>query len=427
MRLALLMLAILAVGCVVPRPLSPSKAYWQKNLGEGGSGQVKGTFNMDKTQPPLVLTPAMIQDQCILTTTNGSIRVASGAELQPQAAWLALWTARSLEHVRPLTGLQLSNEICLYLVHLPGERRSIQFTLPIADTGQAFPWFVPVTDTVNATNTPPASPTLRQMGLKDTPLTLFLLAHELHEWRLVNPRSMLVLMDIQGAWGPMSWDIRYHTRWFRDGFANYAGYHAVQYLRDQAQPWETASGPVAWRRLELRPFSKLAKVKTDLFRWNQSSPVAWDADYYEAALGLFLLIERRLGSEAIPSVVAALPSVARPDGSRLRKLFLAKTGRDLRRLVDDFWFPDLGLTLKSNATDQPEIESVRPHSPAGELDLQPGDVIQAVNNQPVRDLLEYECRLFRVCEDRAPLTLTLLREGCVETREFPSTFQGGRD
>ena len=72
-------------------------------------------------------------------------------------------------------------------------------------------------------------------------------------------------------------------------------------------------------------------VKTDLFRWNQSATAAQDADNYEAALGLFLLIEHRQGCANIPSLIAALSPLRRPDGPAILKLFQDQMGLDLRR------------------------------------------------------------------------------------------------
>ena len=57
-------LAVLAAGCVVPRTLSPGKAYWQKHYRPGVQGQMSGTLNKDAAQTALVMTETAIRDHC---------------------------------------------------------------------------------------------------------------------------------------------------------------------------------------------------------------------------------------------------------------------------------------------------------------------------------------------------------------------------
>jgi hypothetical protein len=79
------------------------------------------------------------------------------------------------------------------------------------------------------------------------------------------------------------------TRWFREGFSNYAGYFAHKHIWSDLDPKKYH---IPYAQIEVahsHPFSALKKVKKSLFTWPQYDNGKFNHDvlYYEASLGLF--------------------------------------------------------------------------------------------------------------------------------------------
>ena len=404
-----------ATGCVVPNALTPDKAYWQKRVSAvGGVFTASGYIDTGGTNPPLVLNATNLASYVTATETNGSTRVAYSPGCQPQAALLARLADSAVAQAKAQVGWSAPARLHFYLVHLPDNRRPITYSLP-TDDAQSYPVLVPLTNgNVTVRESPPSGLPFYLDCLQEAPDSVALGVHELCEgWLAFGPANILVLPDYPVSWGVFSWEIRYHTRWFREGYATYAGYWAQRAFCAQVAQLSPGSEPLQLRVRHLKPFSKLAKVKADIFAWNQTSKPDLDGDNYQAALGLFLLIEQRLGADAIRTVIRELPQLERPDGPAILKLFRTKTGVDLKEMVRDFDFPDFGLTFHAGPSGQVQVERVRPASPAAVAGLRAGDEIQQVNGQRTYAALDYELGMFQALEAGTDLRLTVLRQGQV--------------
>jgi hypothetical protein len=402
------LLAALVTGCV-----SLDKAFWQKRMNSGrGKLTIGGTFQNGGVKPALVLTRSEISKAVVSAETNGAVRVSYGPGLQAHAAVLAREIDQALGQLEAPLGMPMPWRLHIHLLRLPGERRVLKFSMSVPGGEHIMPWLLPITNVPpRAGLSPTNSPEALWADLKDLPIALFLMAHEAYEMRLIDPADFLVMPDVAGGLSFLHWTVKYHTRWFREGYANYAGYQASQCLRRQLTHAGLRPDRLTFVDAELQPLTKLAKVREALFDWNQNSRARLGADNYEAALGLFLLLERRQGPEAIAAVIRALPQVKLPDGKALLKLVREKTALDPRQLVREFAFPDFGLELAANARKQPEVRRVQPQSWAATAKLSPGDIILEVNGCPVEGLTQYELQLLRVIERRQDLVLTFSRNG----------------
>jgi len=61
-------------------------------------------------------------------------------------------------------------------------------------------------------------PTCRKL-----PYQVFLIVHETCELHLIDPEQFLVMPDFDASKCFLHFNFKYHTRWFRDGLASYAG------------------------------------------------------------------------------------------------------------------------------------------------------------------------------------------------------------
>ena len=95
----------------------------------------------------------------------------------------------------------------------------------------------------------------------------YLLVHELVETSLIGKAGGSVLPDL--AWGMpgLQMHVNNYTRWFRDGFANYAGFVAYEIVAGEVPSDKKLYQQEALVHTE--PFSCLAQVGGDLFSWPQ--------------------------------------------------------------------------------------------------------------------------------------------------------------
>jgi hypothetical protein len=236
-----------------------------------------------------------------------------------------------------------------------------------------------------------------------------------------------------------------YTRWFRDGFANYAGYlaHRVtvedsSFNRGHIPPAVIETG------MHSRPFSRLREIRTDLFTWTQvtnlPAPQVGHApnlprtfvDYYDAALGLFLVIEDKFGTDGIKKVILGIDPQKPIDGPGLIKLFNETLNTDIEQLAENFNFPRTGLytegfyplprtgiytkeyspdkigsrwSIKDGAYDEPKsnipaaqagitdgiyVTIVEVNSPAEQAGIKKWDIIRRINDKEIRTNLDYE-------------------------------------
>lgn len=374
-------------------------------------------------KPPLVLTSADITNSIVGTVTNGSTLVSYSTNLQAQAALVAGSFELSLADAARVLSMPLSPPH-IYLLRLPREQRAIQFSMSIPAGEHALPWLIVLTNdppqTIATSASPVPVPTtasefltaraadeeLLWADLRQLPVHIFIFAHEAFELRLINPGELLVMGDIVAQRGFLKFTFEHHTRWFRDGLANFCALKARDSFRRQRLAAGTTPGLLRFES-SMQPFSELARVNDKLFAWDQDSP----ADYYDAATALFLLIELRAGPQAISSIVQELPNIKFPDRNALLKMILRKTGLDLRYIARTFEFPDLGL----DATPRLEIETVLPDTWVARAGLLPGDLLLEANSRPITSLLDVELAILHALDFRQPVSFTFLREGTRHT------------
>ena len=238
-----------------------------------------------------------------------------------------------------------------------------------------------------------------------------------------------------------------YTRWFRDGFANYAGYlaHKVTVEDSSFNRGHIPPAVIEWG-MHSRPFSRLSEIRTDLFTWTQYTPDHPDfpkvlhapnlprilVDYYDAALGLFLVIEDKFGTDGIKKVILGIDPQKPIDGPGLIKLFNETLNTDIEQLVKNFHFPKTGLyteefypvpktgtytgeystdeicarwSIKDGAYDEPKsnipaaqagitdgiyVTIVEANSPAEQAGIKKWDIIRRINGKEIRTNLDYE-------------------------------------
>ena len=142
------------------------------------------------------------------------------------------------------------------------------------------------------------------------PFYPYMFVHELTKLSLVDPaRPPLVLADQRS--NPLV-KIEYNTRWFREGLANYAEYLVYERLRARA---EAEGDPLALSPFESshvyqKPLSALAALGPAVLDWPAFGETARDPDYFNASLGLFLLVEDQFGEGAVRRVLDELETVS---------------------------------------------------------------------------------------------------------------------
>lgn len=186
----------------------------------------------------------------------------------------------------------------------------------------------------------------------------------------------------------------FYTRWFRDGLANFGALIADRYITDKtSHDWS----PRAYGRFRSHPtpFSTLTQVETDLFDWHQYDDFSPEENrlHYNAALGLFLLIEKHHGRDAIKGIVLKLSELEFPAGDEIESLF-AENGIHLRSLIRKFKFPQVGIEFQTTTLEKMKVESVKKDSIGNRWGLRPQDEIKEINGKPFRTRRQLEEELY---------------------------------
>lgn len=289
--------------------------------------------------------------------------------------------------------------------------------------------------------------------------------HEVTELSFDRPCDrMPVLNDYLEKDGFQPEKINY-TRWFRDGFANYAGYlaHKVTISDDSFDRGHIPPAVIEWG-MHSRPFSWLSEIRVDLFTWIQDNPTPAprkvghapnlpriSVDYYDAALGLFLVIEDKCGTDGIKKVILGIDPQKPIDGQGLIKLFNETLNTDIKQLVENFHFPRTGLYteefypvpktgvytgeystdeigarwgIKDGAYDKPQsnipaaqagitdgiyVTIVEPNSPAEQAGIRKWDIICQINGKQIRTNLDYELAIYEFM-DQQSVTVDIWRD-----------------
>jgi hypothetical protein len=336
--------------------------------------------------------------------------------LGDQAQCLADKTATLLEAVHQRTGMAITTRSMLYL---------LRFDQPPQDF------------TVNLTSEPNEFllPLFIQAGRESCDEIVaqsrsypYLLVHELVETSLVRKAGGAVLPDL--AWGTpgLRMHVNNYTRWFRDGFANYAGFVAYEIVAGEIPSEKKLYQQEALVHTE--PFSCLAQVGDKLFSWPQASRMDVERVYYNAALGLFLLIADRFGEPAIRDIIHEIAQRRATNGRDLIKITNRVLQTDVRQLARDFEFPRIGAHVEQMSLALALNKGVEPHAGLFVLTVQRGglaaraglkerDVIIAVGDTPVANHLDFELGLFKVRSQRiVPLTIQRVGVGTL-TLDLP--------
>jgi hypothetical protein len=327
--------------------------------------------------------------------------------LKPQAQCLAERMSDLISQVSERTGVAISTRPTMYLLRF--DQRPQNFTIMLAVEPNEFPL-----------------PLFVQVGDESCEAIIaqnhsypYLVVHELVESSLVSRAGGRVLPDI--SWRGMGLNVHINncTRWFRDGLANYAGYVAYEIVSSQI-PSE--------QRLQYRqtlvhanPFTCLAEIRDKLFTWPQSPATGQERAYYNAALGLFLLIADTYGQQSIRYIAGEIAQREVVDGKDLIEIANRVLGTDVRRLAAEFRTPALGVELDrlspalalNRGVDLREgvfVQSVEEDGVAAKAGLKERDVIVAIDSAPTANLLDFELGVFRA-RRRSVAELTVFRQG----------------
>jgi hypothetical protein len=313
--------------------------------------------------------------------------------LGDQAQCLADKTATLLEAVHQRTGVVITTRSTIYLLRFDQPPQNFSVSLTSEPNEFPLPLFV-------------------QAGRESYEAIVaqghsypYLLVHELVETSLVQKGGGSVLPDL--AWGApgLTMHVNNYTRWFRDGFANYAGYIAYEIVAGEVPSDQKLYQQEALIHME--PFSSLARVGDKLFSWPQSSKMEFERAYYNAALGLFLLIADRFGEQAIRDIVHEIAQRRAANGRDLIEITNRVLQTDVRQLARDFRFPQIGAHVEQMTLALALNKGVEPHAglfvlavPGGGLAARAGlsdrDVIIAIGDTPVANHLDFELGLFKV-------------------------------
>ena len=322
------------------------------------------------------------------------VNVSYQQGLDAQADCIANKTSELLSKVRERAGVQISFEAKIYLLRVDEIPQNFNINV-VSDANEfGLPLFAEVgnesCETIISTNC--SYPTL--------------VTHELVECALIFPKEGgRVLIDLRWKRFIFSGIYRNYTRWFREGLGNYAGYLAYDMLSEDANFAASQIPPARIPFIFGHPFSSLSRVGKKLFSWHQYSSNKIDRDYYNAALGLFLLIRNRFGEEAIREIMREIKNRSYLDGVDLIKLTNQTLGTDIRELAENFQFPQTGLKIKPltpattlneglDVTEGLFVTAVEPNSLADDAGIKKKDVILRINDRSIKSYLDFELAVF---------------------------------
>jgi len=327
--------------------------------------------------------------------------------LGSQAQCVAERTADLLHDVSERTGVVISTRTTIYLLRFDQRPQNFDIVLSVEPNEFPLPLFIRTGDESC------------EAIIAQNHSYPYLAVHELVESSLVSRVGGQVLPDL--SWGALGLNVHVnnYTRWFRDGLANYAGYVAYEIVSRQV-PSEQR---LHYRQMLLHtnPFTSLAKVGDKLFSWPQSSATEQEGTYYNAALGLFLLIADTYGEQSIRYLVREVAARETVDGKDLIEIAHRVLGTDVRRLAEEFEAPTLGVDLErmspalalNRGVDVQEgvfVQAVKAGGAADRAGLKEKDVVTAVGTTSVANLLDFELGLFRA-RKRPSASLAVHRQG----------------
>ena len=379
-------LALLLAGCETIQEKTALETYTTYQ-DEGGKPAFDVRFNYSDA---VVVDNSHVAEQYYEGTAKvGRAEVAFQAGLKEQAGALAVEMEQYIAHVEQRLGRELQVPVRAYLLRrdrMPGEitggfqRTSdvYQFPMFVADREESF-------ETIRSTN----------------PFYPYMFVHELAKLSLADPARPPLILDDQKD-NPLV-KTRYYTRWFREGLANYAEYLVYEKMRERTAAEGSAPPLSAFESSHVyqQPLTSLSKVGPDLFTWDSFDERANNPDYFNAAMGLFILVEDRYGEGALRSIIDELEKLAYVDGQVLEETFNKTLGTDIRQMVGGFKLQETGTeatvltpaTAKNYGLKAPQglyVNNVAEASLAKTAGLQRGDVIVQLNRTVIANHLDYE-------------------------------------
>lgn len=377
----------LLAGCETVQEKSAVETY-DTYRNETGKPEFNVNFNYSDS---VVIDNNFVASQYYAGTAKvGRAEVAFQAGLKEQAGELAAEMERYVSIVEQALGRQFQVPVRAYLLRrdrMPGSVNGgfqktgeiYQFPMFVANDDESF-------ETIRSTN----------------PFYPYMFVHELTKLSLVDPaRPPLVLPDQKS--NPLL-KIRYNTRWFREGLANYAEFLVYEQMRERAPREDGSYTPLSTfesTHVYQQPLTSLAEVREELFHWDGFGDRANDPKYFNAAMGLFILVEDQFGKDAVRRVMEALGQQYYVDGQVLEETFNQTLGTNIRQLVNGFAVPTAGAdvialtpaTAKNyglHATRGLYVNSVAENSLAHAAGLQRGDVILGINRTTIENNLDHE-------------------------------------
>jgi hypothetical protein len=345
--------------------------------------------------------------------------------LHDQAQCIAQRTADVLAEVQEQTGVEISFKTCLYLIRLDEIPQSFKVAISSPRNEFRIPLFIEA-----------GKESCEDIVCRNISYPWSVI-HELIEFSLIFPHGKgRILPDLDWNGFLLQATLANGTRWFREGFAEYAAYVAeetapgkiqcpdewpltiqlrlhLQYQTNLDKFTQTDERTAIRLRLQSyrQPFSSLSKVGTRLFAWRQDANPQLDTDYYNAALGLFLLIRERYGESAIRDIMHKISERDFLNGADLIRIVNDTLKTDIKKLVQDFRMPQLGVTIvpltPAGILNEDIgvgkgllIKDVTPGSPACAAGLIKGDVLTTLAGKPTSNILDLDFALLGVAAQK---------------------------
>lgn len=401
-----LLLLVLLGGCETLEQQSATETYEEyRNQTEKATFNV--TFNYDDT---IVVDDSYVATQYYEGTAKvGRAEVTFQAGLKEAAGEMAMEMEQYIAHVEQHFGRALETPVRAYLLRrdtMPGT-----VTGGFAPTNGAFqfPLFTVEGDedfeTIRSSN----------------PFYPYMFIHELTKLSLVDPaRPPLILADQKT--GPMM-KTHYFTRWFREGLANYAEFLVYEKMRERVVEGDDYVPLSSFESNHVfqQPLSALAKVGPALFTWDQFDNSEHNRDYFNAAMGLFILLEKRFGEDAVRKVMDTLEQQYYVDGQVIVNAINTTLNTDIEQVVQGFDLITAGAqaspltpaTAKNFSLSVDRglyVNALTDSGAAQAAGVQRGDVIIGINRRAVTNNLDYELAMLEA-QDHGNLYFTVDRLG----------------